>query len=215
MGLAGAVIGAVLQSSTTRDVEAQKAAAMVDVERTRVEGNLRLKEQKQLAAQALEEKNFEATLILKAIEMPDRQQAIRNLRFFLRAGFIIDEDGRIANLSPEAYPSLSPLVSRLGSTSRNAPGPKPGGNHAAGPGDADRADRDGAGRADGPGAPAAYRPGPGPGRARARIVLRCADGVTDQTVAGERGGARRRGPHTRSARGASASPPSAAGRAGR
>jgi hypothetical protein len=60
----------------------------------------------------LARQEFETKLILKAIETPDRQEAIRNLQFFLSAGFIQDKEGKIANLGINQYPSLTPSLLR-------------------------------------------------------------------------------------------------------
>ena len=56
---------------------------------------------------AIREK-FETTLILKATEALKRDDQIRNLTFFLNAGFIRDPEGKIARIDQTAYPS-SPI----------------------------------------------------------------------------------------------------------
>ena len=45
---------------------------------------------------------------LKATEASRREDQIRNLKFFLTAGFIRDPDNKIANMSETAYPSSPP-----------------------------------------------------------------------------------------------------------
>ena len=105
--------GAFIQSMTTRDVEAGKSSAALSIEKMKVEGDLELDRQKQTAAAILARQEFETKLILKAIETPDRQEAIRNLHFFLTAGFIQDRDGKIASLQESQLPSITPpLVTR-------------------------------------------------------------------------------------------------------
>jgi hypothetical protein len=100
--------GAFIQSITTRDVEAGKSTTALSLEKTKVDGGLELERQKQMAAAVLTRQEFETKLILKAIETPDREEAIRNLQFFLSAGFIQDKDGKIANLQASEYPSITP-----------------------------------------------------------------------------------------------------------
>ncbi|MCF6446083.1 lytic transglycosylase domain-containing protein [Nereida sp. MMG025] len=48
---------------------------------------------------------FETSLILEAIDTEDRAEAIRNLRFFVEAGFISDVEGKISSLNDEQLPS--------------------------------------------------------------------------------------------------------------
>ncbi len=100
--------GAYIQSLTTRDVEAGKSVAALSLEKTKVDGDLELERQKQAATADLARREFETKLILKAIETPDRDEAIRNLQFFLSAGFIQDKDGKIAKLQADQYPSITP-----------------------------------------------------------------------------------------------------------
>ena len=100
--------GAFIQSLTTRDVEAGKSATALSVEKTKAEGELAIERQKQNAAADLARQEFETKLILKAIETPDREEATRNLQFFLKAGFIQDKEGKIANLNADQYPSITP-----------------------------------------------------------------------------------------------------------
>jgi hypothetical protein len=53
----------------------------------------------------IDKKKFESDMILKAVSVGDREQAIRNLKFFLEAGFISDANGRLRALG-DAYPTL-------------------------------------------------------------------------------------------------------------
>jgi hypothetical protein len=108
LALFSALGGAFIQSITTRDVEAGKSSTALSLERTKVEGDLELERQKQTAAAVLARQEFETKLILKAIETPDREEATRNLQFFLSAGFIQDKDGKIAKLTASQYPSITP-----------------------------------------------------------------------------------------------------------
>jgi hypothetical protein len=75
-----------------------------------------LERQKQAAAAELARHEFETKLILKAIETPDREEAIRNLQFFLHAGFIQDTEGKIASLGENKYPSITPPLFARGVT---------------------------------------------------------------------------------------------------
>jgi S1-C subfamily serine protease len=92
----------------TRDVEAGKNKAQIAIEELKVRGNIDLEKQKQDAAERLDRAKFETTLILKATEASRREDQIRNLKFFLTAGFIRDPDNKIANMIETAYPSSPP-----------------------------------------------------------------------------------------------------------
>lgn len=59
----------------------------------------------------LETRRFEAELILRAVDVEDREAAIRNLRFFVAAGFISDDEGRIGHLDDNALPSANSAFS--------------------------------------------------------------------------------------------------------
>jgi uncharacterized protein YecT (DUF1311 family) len=78
--------------------------------------NLRLEEARRVAAAELEQAKhnaaadlarmeFEIKLIFRAIEGSDSTERIRNLQFFLDAGFLRDPEGRIRNLDPSKFPS--------------------------------------------------------------------------------------------------------------
>ena len=56
----------------------------------------------------VEQKRFEAQLVLKAIETGDTTKAATNLVFLMKAGFIQDPDGKIAALvrNPQTIPVL-------------------------------------------------------------------------------------------------------------
>jgi len=116
--------GAFIQSITTRDVEAGKSTTALSLEKTKVDGGLELERQKQMAAAVLTRQEFETKLILKAIETPDREEAIRNLQFFLSAGFIQDKDGKIAKLKTGQYPSITPPLT-VAPTDRRPSGQPP------------------------------------------------------------------------------------------
>ncbi|OPY93845.1 hypothetical protein A5906_16110 [Bradyrhizobium sacchari] len=108
LAVVSAIGGAFIQSMTTRDVEAGKSSTALSIEKTKVDGSLEIERQKQAAATELARREFETKLILKAIETPDRDEAVRNLKFFLNAGFIQDPDQKIVNLSASQYPSITP-----------------------------------------------------------------------------------------------------------
>ena len=108
LALLSAVIGGLIRSIATRDVEAGKNKAQIAIEELKVRGNIDLEKQKQDAAERLDRAKFETTLILKATEASRREDQIRNLKFFLTAGFIRDPDNKIANISEAAYPSSPP-----------------------------------------------------------------------------------------------------------
>jgi S1-C subfamily serine protease len=83
---------------------------MLAIEDLKAKANIALEKQKQDAAERLDREKFETTLILKATEAASRQDQIRNLKFFLNAGFITDAEGKIAKMDEGAYPSLPPPV---------------------------------------------------------------------------------------------------------
>jgi hypothetical protein len=105
LALLSGVIGGLIQSWATRDVEANKSAALIQIERVKADANIALEKQRQDAAERLDREKFETTLILKATEAVSRDDQIRNLKFFLNAGFIRDPDGKIAAMDTQSYPS--------------------------------------------------------------------------------------------------------------
>ncbi len=98
-------IGATISSSSSETISETNAASALEIERTKVQGNLDLELSKQSAAENLARLEFETSLILGAIEDSSREEAIRNLRFFLAAGFISDPGGKIASLQDDQLPS--------------------------------------------------------------------------------------------------------------
>ncbi|WP_428667689.1 phage tail tip lysozyme [Reyranella sp.] len=100
-GLAGALISA----WSTRDIEGGKALASQAIEQSKVQGTLKLEQIRQEATLALEQKKFETNLIFEAIKQPSREDSIRNLQFFVAAGFIADKDGKISKLPLDKLPS--------------------------------------------------------------------------------------------------------------
>ena len=83
LAVLSAVVGGLIQSSSTRDVEANRSDAQFEIEKLRANATIQLEEQKQEAAERLERAEFETTLILKAIEAPAREDQIKNLKFCL------------------------------------------------------------------------------------------------------------------------------------
>jgi hypothetical protein len=108
VALFSGAIGGAIQAWSSRAVEASKSEALVQIERLKADANIKLEAQKQEASEKLDRAKFETTLILKAIESPVREEQIRNLKFFLNAGFIRDPEGKIAAIGVEDYPSLPP-----------------------------------------------------------------------------------------------------------
>ncbi|WP_298984701.1 M15 family metallopeptidase [uncultured Roseibium sp.] len=122
LAVLSAIVGGLIQSSSTRDVEANRSDAQLAIETLRANATIDLEEQKQEAAERLEKAEFETTLILKAIEAPAREDQIKNLKFFLNAGFISDTDGKIAAIEENDFPSLPRQsdIGRLPVPDRNA-----------------------------------------------------------------------------------------------
>jgi Trypsin-like peptidase domain len=122
IALLSAVTGGAMQGFFARDVEAGKNQALIAVESLKADANIALEKQKQEAAEQLDRAKFETTLILKATEAPKREDAIRNLKFFLTAGFIHDPSGKIAKIDDAAYPTWSPTPVDLLRGSRRSVG---------------------------------------------------------------------------------------------
>jgi S1-C subfamily serine protease len=114
LAVVSGIIGALIQGWFTKDVAAANNRALIAVEKLKAEENIALEKQKQDAAERLDRAKFETTLILKAVEAPKRDDQIKNLKFFLTAGFIKDPDGKLAKIDEGAYPSLPPAVSSSG-----------------------------------------------------------------------------------------------------
>jgi len=76
------VTGGLIQAWATRDVEAGKSAALIQIERLKADENIALERQKQEAAERLDRAKFETTLILKATEAPKREDQIRTFSSF-------------------------------------------------------------------------------------------------------------------------------------
>jgi hypothetical protein len=96
IALVSGVAGALIAAWSSQSVEKEKSLRSLDLEKS-----------KQLASESLERKKFETSLILEAIKTPSRADAIRNLKFFVAAGFVSDPDGKIARLQDESLPSIS------------------------------------------------------------------------------------------------------------
>jgi hypothetical protein len=106
LALVSGVVGALITAWSSQNIATGNSLTSLQVEKLKVTGNLDLEKSKQLATEALERKKFETSLILDAIKTPSRADAIRNLKFFVAAGFVTDLDGRIAKLSDDSLPSI-------------------------------------------------------------------------------------------------------------
>jgi hypothetical protein len=107
LALVSGVAGAVISAYSSQRIEAGKSLSSLQIEELRSKASIELEKSKQLASEALEARRFETTLILDAIKTPSRVDAIRNLKFFVAAGFILDPSGKIAKLNDEDLPSIS------------------------------------------------------------------------------------------------------------
>lgn len=90
-----AIVGAAIQFEATIEAEGTKSKSAIEVERERSN-----------AQQVLERQKFEANLILKSTESPSRDERIRNLKFFINAGYIKDGSDRILKMADTEYPYL-------------------------------------------------------------------------------------------------------------
>ncbi|MBV8751779.1 MAG: hypothetical protein JO328_02865 [Hyphomicrobiales bacterium] len=108
IALVSGVAGALITAWSSQNVEAGKSLTLLQIEKLKAEGNLELERTKQTAVESLERKKFETSLILDAIKTTSRAESIRNLKFFVAAGFVSDPERRIINLDDSALPSLNP-----------------------------------------------------------------------------------------------------------
>jgi hypothetical protein len=107
LALVSGVAGASITALSSQSIETGKSLTSLQIEELRTKGNLDIEMSKQLATESLERKKFETSLILQAIKTSSRADAIRNLKFFVAAGFVSDPEGKIARLSDESLPSIS------------------------------------------------------------------------------------------------------------
>jgi uncharacterized protein YecT (DUF1311 family) len=94
LGTIGTATGAIFTARENLRVEETRRAAATDLERAKHD-----------AATNLARLEFEIKLIFRAIEGSDSSERIRNLHFFLDAGFLRDPEGRIRKLDPSKFPS--------------------------------------------------------------------------------------------------------------
>jgi hypothetical protein len=106
LALISGVLGAFIAAWSSQNIETGKSLTSLQIEELKAKGNLDLERSKQLATEALERKKFETSLILEAIKTPSRTDAIRNLKFFVSAGFVDDPDGKISKLGDDSLPSI-------------------------------------------------------------------------------------------------------------
>jgi hypothetical protein len=105
LALISGTAGAVIQALMTKDVEASKSGALIKIEEIKAKANIELERQKQDAAERLDRLKFETSLIAKATESVNREEQIRNLKFYLSAGFLKDEEGKISRMDVRDFPS--------------------------------------------------------------------------------------------------------------
>jgi hypothetical protein len=106
LALMSGIAGAFIAAWSSQHIESRKSLTSLQIEELKAKGNLDLEKSKQAAVESLERKKFETSLILDAIKTPSRTDAVRNLKFFVAAGFVGDPDGRIGRLSDESLPSI-------------------------------------------------------------------------------------------------------------
>jgi hypothetical protein len=97
LALVSGAVGGLVQAWTTRDVEESKSTALIKIEEVKAKANIDLERQR-----------FETGLITKATESPKREEQIRNLKFYLAAGFLSDPEHKIAAMNEDQYPSSPP-----------------------------------------------------------------------------------------------------------
>ena len=68
---------------------------------------LKIEQQKANSQHDLDRDKFETTLILRATENKEVDERIRNLRFYIEAGYIKDPEGKIAKMDAGQYPATT------------------------------------------------------------------------------------------------------------
>jgi hypothetical protein len=106
LALISAVLGALIAAWSSQNIATGNSLTSLQIEELKAKGSLALEKSKQQATEALERKKFETSLILDAIKTPSRADAIRNLKFFVAAGFVTDDDGKIGKLNDDSLPSI-------------------------------------------------------------------------------------------------------------
>jgi hypothetical protein len=76
------VAGALITAWSSQSIESGKSLTSLQIEELRTKGNL-----------DIERNKFETSLILESIKTSSRADAIRNLKFFVAAGFVSDPKG--------------------------------------------------------------------------------------------------------------------------
>jgi hypothetical protein len=106
LALISGIVGALIAAWSSQTIATGNSLTSLQIEQLKAQGSLDLEKSKQDATIALERKKFETSLILDAIKTPSRADAIRNLKFFVAAGFVTDADGKIAKLNDDSLPSI-------------------------------------------------------------------------------------------------------------
>ncbi|WP_326912918.1 hypothetical protein [Rhizobium johnstonii] len=106
LALTSGIVGAYINARSSQVIASGNSLTSLQIEELKAKGTLELEKTRQTATAELERKKFETNLILEAIRTPSRSDAIRNLKFFVSAGFVTDEHGKIAALSEGSLPSI-------------------------------------------------------------------------------------------------------------
>src|SRR4029077_5146104 len=114
LALVSGALGATITAQSSQNIALENARTSLSIEKLKAKENFELEKSRQIATQALERSKFETSLIFEAIKTPSRSDAIRNLKFFVEAGFISDTDRKIQNLSDERLPSITPSPESAG-----------------------------------------------------------------------------------------------------
>jgi len=88
IALLSGVAGGVIQAWQSGTVEQIKAAGLVAVEQNKSDASIKIEQRKSDANIELEKLKFVTSLVAKATETPNRDEQIRNLQFYVNAGFI-------------------------------------------------------------------------------------------------------------------------------
>jgi hypothetical protein len=123
IALLSGIVGGVIQAWQSGNAEKIKADGLVAIEANRADASIKIEQRKADAGIELEKVRFVTSLVTKATETPDRGEQIRNLQFYVNAGFI-DEPyaSKIRSMKTDEFPSSTPpglnVVSADPATSR-------------------------------------------------------------------------------------------------
>ncbi|MEA2876418.1 MAG: hypothetical protein QOF14_1614 [Hyphomicrobiales bacterium] len=111
--LAGSVVGTLLQSSKTFQLEQTRFAATRDLEQAKFQATRDLEREKFNFTKETDAQKQQHELVLKMISAGDEKQSKRNLEFLAKSGLIPDElSKKILSAAKDSPPNLPPISGR-------------------------------------------------------------------------------------------------------